>query len=154
MKIPGIVAYSKIWAISNFYKIIYKIFLEHPNSTDNPQGYLAHGIFSGTISIKLVGFGLLGVIHGIIPCVFKFSTSSYVIRSFVILARSNRHKKEIKKYVSQEVLNQLSSYNKSSPIVQIITCVDDDVLNNLNSMPEEEEKYDDESYELDTSTWD
>ena len=135
MKILGIVTYSKLWAISNFYKIIYKIFLEHPNSTDNPQGYLAHGIFSGTSSIKLIGFGLLGVIHGIIPCVFKFSTSSYVIRSFVILARSNRHKKEIKKYVSQEVLEQLLPYNKSSPVVQII------------------KKYD-EYYELDTSTWD
>jgi len=135
MKIPGIVAYSKIWAISNFYKIIYKIFLEHPNSTDNPQGYWAHGIFSGTNSIKLIGFGLLGVIHGIIPCVFKFSTSSYVIRSFVILVRSKRHKKEIKNYVSQEVLEQLLPYNKSSPVVQII------------------KKYD-EDYELDTSTWD
>jgi len=135
MKIPGIVAYSKIWAISNFYKIIYKIFLEHPNSTDNPQGYWAHGIFSGTNSIKLIGFGLLGVIHGIIPCVFKFSTSSYVIRSFVILVRSKRHKKEIKNYVSQEVLEQLLPYNKSSPVIQII------------------KKYD-EDYELDTSTWD
>ena len=135
MKIPGIVAYSKIWVISNFYKIIYKIFLEHPNSTDNPQGYLAHGIFSGTISIKLVGFGLLGVIHGIIPCVFKFSTSSYIIRSFVILARSNRHKKEIKKYVSQEVLNQLSYCNKNKLVIQTMKRYDED-------------------YEPDTSTWD
>ena len=135
MKILGIVTYSKIWVISNFYKIIYKIFLEHPNSTDNPQGYLAHGIFSGTNSIKLIGFGLLGIIHGIIPCVFKFSTSSYIIRSFVILSRSNRHKKEIKNYVSQEVLEQLSYCNKTKLVIQTM------------------ERYD-ENYELDTSTWD
>ena len=135
MKILETIAYSKIWVISNFYNIIHKIFLEHPNSTDNPQGYWAHGIFSGINSLKLIGFGSLGVIHAIIPCVFKFSTSSYIIRCFVILAKSNRHKKEIKSYISYSVLEQLSPCNKSPLVVKII------------------EKYD-ENYELDTSTWD
>ena len=118
MKIPWVITYS------SFYKLIYKLFLEHPNSTDNPQGYWTHGIFSATNSVKLIGFGLLGVIHGILPCVFKFSASSYVIRSFILLVKSNRHKKEVKIYMSQDILEQLLYYNKNTEIYD-----EDDQLN-------------------------
>jgi hypothetical protein len=31
----------------NMFKVfIYKVFLEHPHSTDHPQSYIKHGLFS------------------------------------------------------------------------------------------------------------
>ena len=85
----------------------YKLFLEHPNETDNPQGYWAHGKFSVTNSLKGIVYMLAGVIHGIFPILFSFTTSSWIIRSFVKLVESERHQDELKKYVSQKLVRQL-----------------------------------------------
>jgi hypothetical protein len=90
------------------YVIYHKMFIEHPNSTDNPQGYWAHCSFGLTNSITLLFFCLLGIIHGILPCVFKFSTSSAIIRSFSALVEAQRHKEEMTKYISKDVLEELS----------------------------------------------
>jgi hypothetical protein len=74
------------------------IFTEHPRSTDNPQGYWAHGFFSFTNSVVLLWFCLLGIVHAVFPFIFKFDTSSAIIRSFKKLVKSNRHKSELVKY--------------------------------------------------------
>ena len=74
------------------------IFTEHPQSTDNPQGYWAHGFFSFTNSMVLLWFCLLGIVHAVFPFIFKFDTSSAIIRSFKKLVKSNRHKSELMKY--------------------------------------------------------
>ena len=79
-------------------KKIIKLFTEHTNSTANPQGYWEHCLFSLTNSVVLMWYCLLGVIHSFFPFVFKFSTSSAVIRSFKKLVESNRHLPEMKKY--------------------------------------------------------
>jgi len=79
-------------------KKIIKFFTEHPNSTKNPQGYWAHCLFSLINSMVLMWYCLLGVIHSFFPFVFKFSTSSAVIRSFKKLVDSNRHGLELVKY--------------------------------------------------------
>jgi len=81
----------------------YRIFLKHPKSTTHPQGYWTHGMFSVVNSIKLVWYALLGIVHGVIPCLFPFNTSSAIIRSFVKLVRSERHKKELERYVTEDV---------------------------------------------------
>ena len=77
---------------------ITKFFTEHPNSTENPQGYWAHCLFSLTNSVILLWFCLLGIVHSFFPFIFKFSTSSAVIRSFKKLVKSKRHRSELVKY--------------------------------------------------------
>ena len=90
-----------------FTKLFYKIFLEHPNDTNNPQGYWAHGKFSVINSLKGIVHMLAGVVHGIFPILFPFTTSSWIIRSFVKLVESERHQDELRKYVSQKLVRQL-----------------------------------------------
>jgi hypothetical protein len=94
------------------YVLYYRMFIEHPNSTDDPRGYWAHCSFSLKNSLVLMFFCLLGVIHSIFPCVFKFSTSSAVIRSFRIIVRSQRHKEEIRKYISKEDMQKLTEQSQ------------------------------------------
>ena len=80
--------------------LFYKIFLEHPNDTDNSQGYWAHGKFSVINSLKGIVYMLAGIVHGVFPIIFPFTTSSWIIRSFVKLVESERHKEELDKYIS------------------------------------------------------
>ena len=82
------------------------IFIEHPRSTDNSQGYWEHCLFSFVNSVTLLWFCLLGIVHSFFPFVFKFSTSSAVIRSFKKLVESNRHLPEMKKYEMIELYQQ------------------------------------------------
>mgnify|MGYP001279960495 CR=1 FL=1 len=74
------------------------IFIEHPNETNNPQGYWQHGLFAFINCVILIWYCLLGIIHSIFPFVFKFSTSSAIIRSFRKLVLSDRHRLELAKY--------------------------------------------------------
>ena len=83
--------------------LFYKIFLEHPNDTDNPQGYCAHGKFSVVNSLKGIVYMLAGVVHGIFP----FTTSSWIIRSFIKLVESERHEEELDKYISSQFVRKL-----------------------------------------------
>ena len=76
---------------------IQKLFTEHPNDTDNPQGYWKHGIFAFTNCVVLIWYCLLGIIHSVFPFVFKFSTSSAIIRSYRKLILSDRHLPELEK---------------------------------------------------------
>ena len=86
----------------------YKMFLEHPQSTNNPQGYWCHGFFSVINSLKGMWFMLLGIIHGILPIVFTFSTSSFIIKSFVKLVQAERHQEEMKKYIDSDTLAKIN----------------------------------------------
>ena len=88
-------------------KLFRKIFLDHPNSTDNPQGYWAHGKFSIINSIKGILYMKAGIIHGLFPILFPFTTSSWIIRSFVKLVESDRHKEELDKYISLSLTRKL-----------------------------------------------
>ena len=87
--------------------IWYKIFLEHPYDTINPQTYCKHGIFSIVNSGSGIKDMLAGVIHGIFPCLFPFSTSSWVIRSFIKVVESKRHQKELQQYLSSNFLDEV-----------------------------------------------
>ena len=107
---------SLLWGVNNMNKMVnnltkdakvmgvaytnrlHKLFIKHPNSTDNPQGYWEHLWFSFSSSMKLIWYGILGIIHSVFPFVFAFSTSSAIIRSFKKLVESNRHTPELKKY--------------------------------------------------------
>jgi hypothetical protein len=84
-----------------------KIFLDHPNDTDNPQGYWAHGKFSIINSLKGILYMKAGIIHGLFPILFPFTTSSWIIRSFVKLVESDRHKEELDKYISLLLIRKL-----------------------------------------------
>ena len=76
---------------------IQKLFTEHPNDTDNPQGYWKHGLFAFANCVVLMWYCLLGIIHSVFPFVFKFSTSSAIIRSYRKLILSDRHLPELEK---------------------------------------------------------
>ena len=89
--------------------IFHKIFLEHPQSTSKPQGYWSHFFFSVSNSLKGIWFMILGIIHGFFPILFPFSTSSFLIRTFVKLVQSNRHQKELRKYIDEETLDDIAS---------------------------------------------
>ena len=89
--------------------IWYSLFLEHPKSTNNPQGYLTHGIFSVVSSAKGLVYMIAGIIHGVFPCVFPFATSSRIIKTFIKLVKSERHKKELEKYISSDILLEIEN---------------------------------------------
>ena len=88
-------------------RLFRRIFLDHPNGTDNPQGYWAHGKFSIINSLKGILYMNAGIVHGIFPILFPFTTSSWIIRSFVKLVESNRHKEELDKYISLSLTRKL-----------------------------------------------
>ena len=83
------------------------IFTEHPNSTENSQGYWAHLRFAFTNSMVLLWYCRLGVVHAFVPFWFKFSTSSAIIRSFKKLVESKRHLPELKKYGMVDLLRKV-----------------------------------------------
>jgi len=85
----------------------YKLFIEHPRSTDNPQGYWAHFLFGAVNSIRGLWYMFVGVIHGFVPYFFPFSTSSFIIRSFKKLVESHRHRDELQRILDFEFIRQL-----------------------------------------------
>lgn len=95
-------------------KLFRRIFLEHPNDTDNPQGYCAHAKFSILNSLKGILYMKAGILHGIFPILFPFTTSSWIIRSFAKLVESNRHGEELDKYISIELVRKLLRDKKMS----------------------------------------
>jgi hypothetical protein len=95
-----------------FKAFIYKVFLEHPQGTDNPQSYYIHGLFSVFNSTLGLWYMLIGIIHGIIPYVFPFSTSSYLIRSFKKLVLSRRHTEELQEILDKEFFKELNKQKK------------------------------------------
>jgi hypothetical protein len=64
---------------------------EHVKDTENPQTYWSHGKFAFLNSAKLVGAGIIGMVHAVFPWWFKFTTSTAVITSFKKLVDSRRH---------------------------------------------------------------
>ena len=88
---------AKVMGVA-YTKRLRKLFTKHPNSTDNPQGYWEHFLFSSINSMRLMWYAMLGIIHSVFPFMFAFSTSSAIIRSFKKLVESNRHIPELKKY--------------------------------------------------------
>ena len=89
--------------------IWYNLFLEHPNSTNSPQGYWSHGIFSVVNSTMGLVYMIAGIIHGVFPYVFPFATSSLIIKAFIKLVQSKRHKKELEKYISSDILLEIKN---------------------------------------------
>ena len=89
--------------------IWYTLFLDHPNSTNNPQGYWSHGIFSAVNSAMGLVYMIAGIIHGVFPYVFPFTTSSWIIKAFIKLVQSERHKKELEKYISSDILLEIKN---------------------------------------------
>ena len=86
---------------------IYRVFVEHPRSTDNPQSYWVHGAFSIFNSTRGLWYMLVGIIHGLVPCLFPFSTSSFIIRSFKKLVESHRHRDELQRILDFEFIQKL-----------------------------------------------
>lgn len=71
------------------------------NGGQNPQSYMQHCRFACMNSAILIYGGLIGIIHGIFPFLFKFNTSSIVIKSMKKLIDSRRHKKELRDIMNE-----------------------------------------------------
>ena len=59
---------------------------------------------------------ILGVIHGILPITFTFSTSSFIIKSFAALVNSERHKEELRKYIDSDTLAKINKQSDIKPV--------------------------------------
>ena len=66
------------------------------NNGENPQSYFKHLQFACLNSAILIYSGVIGIIHAVFPFLFKFTTSSIVIKSMKKLLESKRHKKELR----------------------------------------------------------
>ncbi len=86
---------------------IYRVFVEHPRSTDNPQSYWAHGVFSVVNSTRGLWYMLVGIIHGFVPYLFPFNTSTFIIKSFKKLVESRRHRVELQRILDFEFIQKL-----------------------------------------------
>ena len=95
--------------------IVTYLFLEHPHRTKNPQTYWEHGAFSVGNSLLLMFFCLLGIVHGLVPRLFPFSTSSAIIRSFGKLVVSGRHEEEMSRILTQDVIADVSEILSNRP---------------------------------------
>ena len=102
----------RIKSYSMFKTFIYRVFLEHPHSTDNPQSYFKHGLFSTVNSAIGLWYMIAEIIHGFVPYVFPFNTSSYLIRSFKKLVLSRRHTEELRKLLDKEFFKELNKQKK------------------------------------------
>ena len=83
-----------------------RFLVNHVRDTENPQTYFSHWKFGFINSCKLIGAGIVGIIHAFCPWWFPFTTSSIVIRSFKKLVDSNRHKLELNEIMPDGYLNK------------------------------------------------
>ena len=75
------------------------------NNGENPQSYFEHLRFACMNSAILIYAGIIGVIHAVFPFLFKFTTSSIVIKSMKKLLESKRHKKELREFMPKDYLS-------------------------------------------------
>jgi hypothetical protein len=69
----------------------------HTADTPRPQDYGQHFRVAFFGSLKLIGYGLAGIVHAVFPEFrpLQFYTSTGIIRAYKALALSGRHDKEI-----------------------------------------------------------
>jgi len=82
-----------------------KVSKDHLNNSGmGGQTYLEHCVFATSNSFLLLIAALKGIIHGVFPFLFPFSTSRRVILSFVSLIQSGRHKQELRELVPTDFI--------------------------------------------------
>jgi hypothetical protein len=74
------------------------------NCGENPQTYTEHGIFAIANSLILIIAGTKGIIHGLLPFLFPFATSTTLIKSFKKLVDSQRHSRELQEIMPEDYL--------------------------------------------------
>lgn len=79
---------------------------EHVRETENPQTYWTHGKFAFVNSVKLIGAGIIGIIHAVCPWWFKFTTSTVVISSFKKIVDSRRHLRELNNVIPEGYIDK------------------------------------------------
>lgn len=84
---------------SNIWNKIKNFSTPHTVDTATPQTYWEHGMFAAKNSFLVAVGGLAGLIHAVIPGVFKFTTSTIVIKSFKKLVDSRRHHDELNEFL-------------------------------------------------------
>jgi len=74
------------------------------NNGASPQTYSEHAIFAIANSSVLLLAAIKGIIHGLLPFMFPFSTSSTVIKSFKKLIDSGRHRQELNALIPEDYI--------------------------------------------------
>jgi hypothetical protein len=69
----------------------------HTADTPRPQDYGQHFRVAFFGSLKLIGYGLAGIVHAFLPEIkaLQFYTSTGIIRSYKAIEASGRHEPEI-----------------------------------------------------------
>ena len=71
----------------------------HTTDTATPQTYWEHAMFAAKNSFLVTVAGIAGIIHAFITGIFKFTTSTAVIKSFRKLVDSRRHHDELNEFL-------------------------------------------------------
>ena len=71
----------------------------HTADTPRPQDYGQHFRVAFLGSLRLIGYGLAGLVHAFFPEIkpLQFYTSTGIIRAYKALERSGRHEPEIER---------------------------------------------------------
>lgn len=83
---------------------------KHTRDTDAPQNYWQHGKVAITKSAVLIWFGLVGIVHGVLPEIkaLQFYTSSGILRAAKFLIDSRRHDPEIERIFGPRFLRYVA----------------------------------------------
>lgn len=78
----------------------------HTSDTENPQDYGEHFRVAFCGSLKLIWYGLAGLVHAFLPEIrcLQFYTSSGIIKAYRMLEDSHRHDAEIARFFGAERL--------------------------------------------------
>lgn len=76
---------------------------DHIRDTGSPQSYLQHGYIAGKYGFLMIFYGLIGILHAIFPFWFKFTTSSFLLRTVKLLIDTRRHSKEIEQIMPDHI---------------------------------------------------
>jgi hypothetical protein len=75
---------------------------KHTREGDNPQTYFEHFRVAFVSSVKLMWYGVAGIIHAFIPGLLPFYTSTGIIKIYRQLVESGRHDDEIQEIFDLE----------------------------------------------------
>jgi hypothetical protein len=60
----------------DLHRTCVKLFTDHPRQLN--ESYCQHLAYAGAAGLKLVGLGLVSLVHGLCPCLFEATVSAHL----------------------------------------------------------------------------
>jgi hypothetical protein len=57
-----------------------RLFMDHPRSVG--ESYFEHLLFAGGFALRLLGAGLVALVHALIPCLFEKTASNMIAKMY------------------------------------------------------------------------